>query len=635
MATPRGASGQVTIDGHYYKVRDYVVDEVEPLASQIRTGLSDADRSDDYETASRFVTWHLGFGLGEIRESADKGRYHYAQNIDARFRGQLVLGPQLTASAFAANAESKVQFIEYNSGFYAIGARYVHKFNEGTGEWDLSKDMGATAAAVKGCATVYGDYLVVAAGSAVNYWRLSTAGVWDQPYATNNPILFSLVGNTLWMVYNSNQLSSSTNFTTWATAVAIGESRHAATLITDYNGNPLVGKPEGLFEYDGTKVSNRLPELATVLHDDNCRGGKPSRGKLYLPVGAALWQYTADAVQTEGKPTRSAEYIASGISRESSSEVRGPIKEIWPDTDFLWGILAAHSGSYYLAAYDYNPAPGQGWHQIAKTGTTAVTALGRFQPSSGSPRMFYSEGTAINYFLMPQNALNPYVDTDYRYASAGDIYLPVEADIFDDVSKAYLSVKINADNINGTTQYIDVSYFIDGGVETTLGRITSSGLSTLFFPTTTSGRRISLHLHFVTGDSTTTPRLLPFSRHYKLRFDRKKVWKMQIVTARRSIPNNTKQSTDQLSAIESARDSVTPISFTDRRGTSWTVFVRKIGESEYLDDGPGGDPVEVVPIELHEWRSGLGVNRWNDSTTVYDESAVWSSGSDNYRAYWS
>ena len=130
-----------------------------------------------------------------------------------------------------------------------------------------------------------------------------------------------------------------------------------------------------------------------------------------------------DAVQTEGKPTRSAEYLAPGISRESSSEVRGSIRDLWPDVDFLWSALAAKSGSYYICAYDYNPTAGQGWHQVAKTGTTAITALGRFQPASGSPRLFYSEGTAIKYFLLPQDALNPYVDTAYRYALTGDVYV--------------------------------------------------------------------------------------------------------------------------------------------------------------------------------------------------------------------
>jgi len=631
--TRKGLTGDVKVDGHVYRVLERILSEVAPLADQIRTGLSDADRSDKYETASRFASWHEGMGLGEIRDATDKGRHHYCQNVDPRFRGQIVLGPQVSSSAFSANAESKVQFIEYNGADYAIGARYVHIFNEGTGQWDLSKDMGATAAAIKGAAVVYGDYMVVAAGSALNYWRLSTAGVWDQPYATNNPSLFALVGNTLWMIFNSNQLASSTQFTTWTTAVAIGESRHAATLVTDYNGNPLVGKAEGLFEYDGTKVSNRLPELASVLNATNCRGGKPSRGKLFLPVGSALWQYTSDAVQTEGKPTRTSEYLAPGISRESSAEVRGAIKDLWPDIDFLWGILAAQSGSYYITAYDYNPVAGHGWHQVVKTGTTAVTALGRFQPSSGNPRMFYSEGTAIKYFLLPSNAINPYVDTSYRYALTGDIYLPVEADTFDDVVKSYLSVKINVDNVNGSTRYVDVLYSIDGAVESTLGRVTSSGISTLFFPSSTTGRRIALHLRLVTDDATITPRVLPFSRHFQYRFDRKRLWKMTIAAARKSLPNSPKQAFSQISDLESARDTQAPVAFIDVDRRAWTAFVDTLGETEWLDDG--NEVTVKLPIELREWRSGLGINRYNDSVTVFDDTARWSSGSDNNYAYWS
>lgn len=633
MSGQVGQAGFVTIDSKRYRATNYEVTEVKPLADQFRTGLSDSDRSDDYETASRFETWHLGFGLGEIRDAAEKGRYHYAQNIDARFRSQLILGPELASSAFAASAEAKVQFVEFNSGFYAIGARYVHKFNTSTGEWDLSKDMGASSAAIKGCAAVYGDYLVVGAGASVDYWRLSTGGVWDQP-AVIKAQLFALVGNTLWRVFSSNQLSSSTDFTTWAAAVAIGASNNAATMLTDYNGNPLVGKPEGLFEYDGTTVQNRLPELGFRLSSTNCRGGKPSRGKLYLPVGPSLWQYTADAVQTEGKPTRSAEYLAPGISRESSSEVRGSIPDLWPDVDFLWGVLAAASGNYYITAYDYNPTAGAGWHQVSKTGTTAVTALGRFQPASGNPRLFYSEGTAIKYFLLPSDAQNPYVDTSYRYAASGDIYLPVEADVFDDVSKAYLAVKINTDDVDGTAQYVDIAYSVDGAAETSLGRVTSSGLMTIFFPSTVEGRRIALHLTLATTDATVTPRVLPFSRHYQLRFERKRLWSFDAVVGRNAAGNVRSNAAEQITALESARDSVTPVDFIALDGRTWTVFIKSMGEARYIQDGT--EQVLAVPIQALEWRSGLGVNRWNDDTTVYDQNAIWNAaGSSTYNFFWS
>lgn len=633
MTEPRkGSKDHVTLDGNKYRTVEYAIEEVQPLAQQIMSDMTSGQRSYKYETAARFLTWHLGFGLGEIRDETDRGRYHYAKNVDARFRGQLILGPQISSSAFASNAEVKVQFIQYNAGFYAIGARYVHKYNEGTGQWDVSKDMGASSAAVKGCATVYGDYLIVGAGSSVDYWRLFTDGTWDQPAAGIKIQLSALVGNTLWRIFSSNQLSSSVNMTTWATAVAIGDSRNVATLLTDYNGNPLTGKPEGLFEYDGTKVSNRLPELAYRINASNCAGGKPTRGKLFLPVGPSLWQYTADAVQTEGKPTRSAEALAPGISRESSNEVRGTINDLWPDVDFLWGVFAAASGNYYIVAYDYNEAPGQGWHQVAQTSTTSTTALGRFQPASGNPRMFYSEGTAIKYFLLPLNALNPYVDTNYLYATSGDIYLPVEADTYDDIVKAYLAVKINVDGVNGTTRYVDVAYSLDGAAEVTLGRVISSGISTLFFPSSTTGRRMYLHLT-LTGTSTVTPRVLPFSRHYKLRFDRKQLWKFNLVLSRKAIPTIPKQALAQLIALESARASSAPVAFTDKDNRDWTVFVESLGQGQPYDDG--GDQIITAPVELLEWRSGLGINRWNSDTVVYDDQARWSNGSDNNTAYWS
>ena len=406
-----------------------------------------------------------------------------------------------------------------------------------------------------------------------------------------------------------------------------------ATMLSDYNGNPHVGKPEGLFEYDGTTVRNRLAELGFRLNSENSRGGKPARGKLYIPVGPALWEYTADAVQTEGKPTRSAEVIAPAITKASNNEVRGKIKDLWPDVDFLWGILAAQSGNYYLVAYDYNPTAGQGWHQVSQTGTTAVTALGRFQDSSGNPRIWYSEGTsAPKYFLLPLDAINPYADTAYRYASSGDIYLPVEGDTFEDVSKAQLSYKFEVDNVT-SARYVELSYSLDGGADTALRRITSTGLSSVFFPSSTQGRRIQLHLHMVTDSFSQTPRVLPYSRHYQLRFERKKKWSFQIDASRLVGPNVAKDELRQLEAIESARDSVTPVTFVDKDNRTWTVFVTKIGNVEESLDSQNKS--WAIPVELLEWRSGGGVYRYNSASQVYDDRARWSSGTDAFTAYYS
>lgn len=635
MSTPRGSTGQITLDSNRYSVSNYKVDELEALATQIRSGLlSPADRANEF--IARQQSWHLGYGLGEIRDASDADRYHYAVNVDARTRGQLILGPLLNTTTWTdggTSAESKVQYIEFNGSWFAIGARYAHIWVPGTTSWTVDKDFGATSAAQKNAATVFANTLVVGVGNTDDYWSRTTGGVWSQPASGIKAQMLALIGNTLWRMFNANQLSSSTNGTTWVTAVSIGNSNQTATMLSDYNGNPHVGKPEGLFEYDGTTVRNRLAEIAFRQNSENCRGGKPARGKLYLPVGPALWQYTADAVQTEGKPTRSAEVIAPNITKASNNEVRGKIKDLWPDVDYTWGVLFAQSGNYYIVAYDYNPTPGQGWHQPVQTGTTAVTAIGRFQDSTGNPRLWYSEGTAApKYFILPLDAINPYADTSYLYAPSGDIYMPVEADTFDDASKAYLSIKFEVDNVTAA-RYVDISYAVDGGADTPLRRITVTGLSTVFFPSSTSGRRIQVHLHMVTDDPTQTPRVLPFSRHYQLRFERKKQWTFTIDAARNSQPNIPKAELQQLESIESARDSITPVTFTDKDNRTWTVFVTKIGNAEEALDGES--ETWGIPVTLLEWRSGGGVFRYNSASTVFDDKARWSSGSDSNRAFYS
>lgn len=637
---PKGTADRVRLDGNPYVVRDYQVQEVAPLADQIRQGsLTQADRAN--ESIAAQDSWHNGFGIGNMEQDTN-ARYHYAQNIDARIKNQLILGPLATETLFTtpAQAQAIVQFIEFNSEWFAIGTRYVYKWNSGTGTWDTDKDMGATAVAIKGAATVYSTYLVVGAGAAVDYWRRTTAGVWDQP-AVIKAQLMTTIGDTLWRVFTANQLSSSSDFTTWASAVSIGDANRQAVSLIDYGGIPQVGKPEGFFSYDGTDVNNNLPELAFRLDAANTRGGKPSRGKAYLPVGPALWRYSTDQIVTEGKPTFQAEVLAPGITRESVDEVRGSIIDLWPDVDFLWGILAAQSGNYYIVAYDYNPTIGQGWHQVMMVGTTALTALGRFHESGSNPRVWFSQGTEIYYFILPRNAQNPYIDTNCRYAPLGDIWLPVEADVFDDVDKAQLSVKIEIENVT-TARYVEIAYTIDDGAETTLKRVTTDGLSALFFPSSTTGRRIALHLRLVTDDPAESPRVLALSRHFQLRFERKRRWTMKVVASRVADANIRETAISQITNLESARDTISPVDFYDKNGRNFSVFVESVGEliPQQQDVRKGdaieqADPVFLCPLSLLEWRSGLGVYRYNSATTVFDDRAKWSNGSDDNRAFYS
>jgi len=637
---PKGQADKIVLDGYPYVVRDYTVTEVAPLASQIRQGsVTQADRSN--ESIAAQDSWHNGYGIGNM-ELDSQARYHYAQNIDARIKNQLILGPLVASTAFTtpANAQSIVQFIEFDSAWYGISVRYVFKFNSGTSTWDTDKDMGASAAAIKGAATVYGSYLVVGAGGSVDYWRRTTAGVWDQPAVIKAQLMAS-VGNTLWRLFSSNQLSSSTDFTTWTSAVSIGDSNRAAVSLVDYGGRPHIGKPEGFFDYDGTSVINHLPELAMRIDAANTRGGKPSRGKVYLPVGPSLWRYAEDQIVTEGKPTFSAEVLMPGITRTSVNEVRGSIVDLWPDVDFLWGILAAQSGNYYIIAYDYNPGIALGWHQVVMTGTTALTTIGRFKSSGSNPRIWYSQGTEIYYFILPNDAQNPYVDSGCRYAALGDIYLPVESDVFDDVNKAYLSLKFECENLTAS-RYVDVVYALDGGSETTLKRITANGLSTVFFPTSTQGRRISLHIRLATDDSTQTPRILPFSRHFQLRFERKRRWIFKAVASRTADANIRATELSQLTRLESARSTVAPVNFIDKNGRTFSVFVEDLGElipqTQDIRKGDSvdqADPVFLLPVSLLEWRSGAGVFRYNSATQVFDDRAVYSNGSDTNYAYYS
>ncbi len=572
MPAKAGSLDFVQINGKPYRLTSYSSASLEMLPDAQRSGpVTYADRKGE-DTSSQ-ATWHKGFGRGEIRAAqtyvrtadvADLGRYHYSQNVDPRFRGQLILGPAQTTDTISSNSEAKVQFIEFNGVMMAIGARYVHTLSGTT--WTSSKDMGSSAVAVKGCATIFGGKLYVADGNSkvLSYDGSSWA---DAITSLTKPVLLATVGTTMWLLSNFNQLQSSTDGTTLATAIAVGSGKDVATALMDYNGFPHVAKPDGLFFYDGQNLWNVYPELDRRKKPTNGQGSATARGTIFLPFGPQVVAYSADLIVPDA--------VNLLPDRVQGVEARGAFLDFWPDADFLWGLFKSQGGNYYLTAYDFNPTPGQGWHQIIYLGTSAATAIG-VQASIAAPILLASVGTTIVRYLLAQNSVNPYADTNYRYTGSGDIYLSQEADDFDDVQKSYISILTDTAALAaGIT--VTVKYTVDNGAEQTLTTLTTNGAQELFFPSGTTGKRLSVHLVLATNDSTKTPQVGPIARRYKRRFTRVAQWVLDLDLSK----GNQNVTQDPLTAwtnLISAANTVDGIAFVDIDSQNYTAYVEKVDD---------------------------------------------------------
>lgn len=614
MPAKAGSLDFVQINGKPYRVKAYSARSVDMLSAATRSGpVTYADRKGEDTTSQ--ATWHKGFGRGEIRAAqtftrsadlADIGRYHYSQNVDARFRGQLILGPKQTTDTITTNAEAKVQFIEFNGVLIAIGTRYVHTLSGTT--WTSSKDMGASAAAVKGCATIFGGKLYVADGNTIllsydgTTWANAITGL-------TKPVLATTVGTTLWVMSNFNQLQSTTDGVTLATAISVGSGKDIATALVDYNGFPHIAKPEGLFFYDGQNLWNVYPELDRRKNVTNGRGAAVARGMIYLPFGPHVAAYSADLIVPDA--------VHLLPDRAQGVEARGAFLDFWPDADYLWGLFKSQGGSYYIISYDFNPLPGHGWNQVISLGTSATTAIG-IQASIAAPIIVMSVGTTIVRCLLAQNSVNPYVDTTYRYTGSGDIYLSQEADDFDDVQESYISVLTDttgcAAGITAT-----IKYTVDSGSELTLSTLTTNGAQELFFPSGTTGNRLSLHIVLATNDATLTPRLGPIARRYKRRFARVAEWTLDLELSRGN-QNITVDALSSYTNLISAANTVDGVTFVDIDGQNYTAYVEKV--DDLTDPDKQEDRTnKVARVTLIQKRTSASATQ--SSTSTYSQSAVY------------
>jgi hypothetical protein len=599
LPSKAGTLDFVAINAKFYKVLGYTADSIPGVPPPVRTGpLSYADRQGEETSAQG--TWHHGFGRGEIRASQsylgrvqdpeDIGRYHYSQNCDPRFRGQIILAPLLSTDTISTNAEAKVQFIYFNGVWHAFGARYLHTLSGTT--WTSASDMGASAAMVKGCATVFGGKLYWCDGNSIVYSKDSAGSIVGAITGMTKPILAAAVGTTMWIMSNKNQLQSSTDGATLATAISVGSGVDIATALLDYNGYPHIAKPDGLFFYDGQNLWNVYPELARRIKTTNGQGAAVGRGTVFLPFGPQVVGYSADLIVPD--------VVNLLPDRVQGVEARGAFLDFAPDSDFLWGLFKSQGGNYYITSYDYNPTPGQGWHQVVNTGTTAVTAIA-VAGDAAAPYVLYGEGTTIKRFLLAQNSVNPHADTNYRYAASGDIYLSQEVDDFDDIKKSYISLVLDtAGCAAGIT--VTIKYTVDAGSELTLGAaITTNGPQELFFPAGTTGKRLSIHLVLATNDSTKTPQVFPIAKRFKRRFTRVAKWTMMLDCAM----SDTNVRQDPLTAytnLITAANTVDGVAFTDIDGTAYTAFVETVDDK--TDPTKQADQYEkIVQVTLTQKRT--------------------------------
>ena len=452
-------------------------------------------------------TAHLGYGDEETRV---EGRYHYANNVDARFANQVIPGPLVTTIETTTPTANVSKFIEYDGKLFFLGGRYVPYILPADDSINASLDLGAGKAGVDMEAFNGILYVSQGYGSGDYIYSKNGTGAWAED-ADVQAGHMTVLKNRLYAASGTAKVrwveSNPVTIADWSAEYTVGDPGTAITSIAMLGDLLYVGKRDGLYALDSSGIGVPLtPELRNYVSTSNCAGMVAWHGTLWVPHLRGLLNY-----QNLGDRGNLVISVGPGRGSVRANKVSGRVTALCGDDRWLYAAIYTEANeTYILAGREGSDSEPEAviWHPIAKfadasTPCYAMTISGLWS----TPRLWMGYGTDVAYLKLPAYADNPLRDSNYRYARSGSLYYSRHNWGSPTTLKVWKSIAIEADNLS-STRYFSIYYRIDGGSWVNAGRAIRSPRTVLKLSDSgVSGAAIELRLDY-SMDSTSNPIVL-------------------------------------------------------------------------------------------------------------------------------
>uniref|UniRef100_A0A6M3J6D5 Putative structural protein n=1 Tax=viral metagenome TaxID=1070528 RepID=A0A6M3J6D5_9ZZZZ len=417
----------------------------------------------------------------------------------------------------------------------------------------------------------------------------------------------------LWRADNINEVYYSDDpdgaTPTWSGPIEVGISTSSITGLGVYQ-NQVVAFTEDKFyfiEKQGDEYKAYCPlDFTSVKESDNMKGHATFQGYLFFNTLFGLWKYDGSTVLGMG-PDRGAHpestehlFISSFQSpRHGLPWLRerypGAYQSTWSALDNYGKLVSLEpTNNWLFAAVDAGPADagaaprtssimaygGLGWHQITEAAVQArrIRAV-KFTPALSlygvlsKPALWFGEGNAVYYLVIPEGTENPDDYTGYTYETTGTLDTQWFSANLIDVFKTAFFMKVFSANLLTDNEEILVQYQRDFDTTwQTLGTAKFSPSQRLDFPEGTTFYWIRFRFTLSRGStSTETPVFKGYWIYYLARPDAKYGWNMTLILSDER-PLIGDQGRDAYTAGELSnilwlmRDSKVPLYFDDGRG---------------------------------------------------------------------
>jgi len=560
--------------------------------------------------------WREGIGLNKMKGAADVARAWWS-TCQLRYQGHLVLPPLATTTAASGvSGDFTIGAInELADEIYVAFGTSVHKFNNTNDSWGSSLDT-LPAVATDAINIRLGDTIYLVFATTGGYTYTSNGSSWTDD--TKDAKYLAFWDDRLWGIDNTGQL--------WF-ALAVGTETDDAQLplpdgyVTDLfvardaSGEPILyaATKVGLFAHDAANSRFVETELTLPFHDNAGQGCVKWRDSVYMPTGLGIYKFI--------NGSNSAVITIMGPDRDDGlpSDKRGVIAQLVGTHNDLLAITDATTSPGSLDLYASGESsviePDAGFSEILawnETGwevrwlggsTTNAIDYAHVSSAYSKYRLWWAYNERVLHMPLRVDIINPNEVSDFIYAASGELETPWFTAGQSEVEKLMLRLLVEAGDMS-SSETITLSYGINFASNyTSLGTITSDGLTTYQFPdsTTPTGtvfRSIRFKIELARGSTTTlSPDLLSLTMEYRKKLPAKWGHTVELDIRDRYKDNTAKVLRSNLrTAIEST--SLVEFTFRDDDGNTRNWFVDVVSATGL--ERTGHDETGVSRVTLVE-----------------------------------
>jgi hypothetical protein len=573
--------------------------------------------------------WRGGIGK-EIMESVEDTNRAWYSNLNLRHVGHLRLPPLATATASSGVAGVfKVGFIgELADEIYVGFSTTVKKLNYGTDSWGSSLHALPAAATDAITCRIGGTvYLVIACTT--HYVRTSDGSTFEDE---NDDIKYlTCWDDRIWGIDKTGQLKWADSLTiggtpTWTNDAQLPLPDDYVTdlfVADDAEGEPVIyaATKTGLWGHRGPTNTFIQTKVRMPFHDDAGKGVEVWYDSVYYPAGLGTYEYVlrgddsaVDAIgldRDDGLPAAKRGKVIQHIGTHQqllalidATQAAAEEFTVFDSEMVLSGgeVANADVGVSLIAGWDK-----KGWQIVWESDpNTQSIDYAYVSGAYDGYRLWWAQNELIHYMDLPVDVLNPNETSDYRFQ---DGTLDHETPWFDagqtEVTKTALRLKVETSDCS-STETVVVQYATNFSTSyTTLGTITSDGVTTYDFPdstdpTGTDFRQIRFRLRLDRGtDITLSPDVRSLALEYRKKVD--PLWAHEVTVKISDDGYGGKSPEEMFLNIRNAAETTTKVefSFRNRDTNTFNYYVDVVyvsGEEQTGDDWTGKHKLLLVEV---------------------------------------